>query len=98
MSEMCNAISYKGNCVGIVLNSENLKFKENLLILNFQTSVTQLATHMIHTFDTAAPHWRLHRQMREMICVLRTETMTSFSQTTLDGAVGPVGTPVFVRR
>ena len=45
---MCNAISYQENCVGIVLNSENLNFKEILLILNFQTSVTQLATRDTH--------------------------------------------------
>jgi hypothetical protein len=95
---MCNAISYKENCVGIVLNTENLKFKKNFPILNVQTSVTQLATPIIHTFDTGAPHWWLHRQMREIICVLRTQTMTSFRQTALDRAVGPMGTPVLVSR
>ena len=93
---MCKAISYKENCVGIVLNSENLKFEKNLLILNFQTSVTQLATHIIHTFDTRTPHWWSHRQMREIICVLRTQTMTSLNQIALDGAVGPMGTPVLL--
>jgi hypothetical protein len=46
-----------------------VQFKKNL-ILNFQTSVIQLATHIMHTFDTGAPHWWLHREMREMICVL----------------------------
>jgi hypothetical protein len=63
--------------VGIVLNSENLKFKKNLLILNFQTSVTQLTTHIIQTFDTGAPHWWLHRDEGNNWCIENTDILQS---------------------
>jgi hypothetical protein len=81
---MCNSISNKENCVGIVLNSENLKFKKNLLILNFHTSVTKLATHMIHTFDTDEGN---------NLC---TENYDILRSDCTGWAVGPMGTPVLV--
>jgi hypothetical protein len=90
---ICKAVSYKENFVENVFASVYVRFKKNLLILNFQTSVTQLATHEICTCVTVAPHWWLHREMREMICVLRTQAMTSFGHIALDGAVGPMDTP-----
>ena len=45
---MCNAVSYKENFVESVYANVYIEFKKNLLILNFQTSVTQLATRDTH--------------------------------------------------
>ena len=53
--------------------------------------------HMIHTFHTQTPHWWLHRETREMICVYRQQNVTSFSGNGLDGAVDPLDTPIFIK-
>jgi hypothetical protein len=52
--------------------------------------------HMIHTSATETPHAWLHTVTKEMIRVPRQQGLTSFSQTALDGAVSPLGTPVLV--
>jgi hypothetical protein len=69
-------------------NLWNVKYKKNHLILNFQDN-WQIGP-MIHTSDTENP--------LDMICVPRQQDLTSFSQIALDGAVGPLGTPVLVLR
>ena len=45
---MCNAVPYKENFVETVFANVYVKFKKNLLILNFQTSVRQHATRDTH--------------------------------------------------
>ena len=48
MCEMCNAISYKENCVGIVLNSENLKFKKKTPVSEFP-NICHITCNSYHT-------------------------------------------------